>query len=85
MREYGSAWRRSGCFGVRILLRNRSSIFVLNLGSQVDRLMLTDPKAIKYILHSAGQHYPKTAEKTQLLKLIAGNGLGAVEGLQSFR
>ena len=47
--------------------------------------MLTDPKAIKYILHSAGHHYPKTAEKTQLLKLIAGNGIVAAEGLQPFR
>jgi cytochrome P450 len=47
--------------------------------------MLADPKAIKYILHSAGHHYPKTAEKAQLLKLIAGNGLAAVQGLQPFR
>jgi cytochrome P450 len=46
--------------------------------------MLADPKAIKYILHSAGHRYLKTAERAQILKLISGNGIAAVQGLQSF-
>ncbi|KAN0129562.1 cytochrome P450 [Lactarius tabidus] len=61
MREYGSAWRRAGCFGT-------------------DHLMLADPKAIKHILHSAGYHYPKAAERAQILNLVSGNGLATVQG-----
>jgi hypothetical protein len=45
--------------------------------------MLADPKAIKHILHSAGYHYPKSAERVQILKLMSGNGLSTVQGLHS--
>ncbi|KAF8267874.1 cytochrome P450 [Lactarius quietus] len=58
MREYGSAWRRAGCFSI-------------------DRLMLADPKAIKYILHSPGYRFHKAIAVTQLNKIVAGNGLVA--------
>jgi len=45
-----------------------------------DRLMLADPKAIKHVLHSAGYHYAKTVDRAQVLKLLIGNGIGAVQG-----
>ena len=45
--------------------------------------MLADPKAIKHILHSAGYHYPKAAERAQMIKLVTGHGLATVEGLHS--
>ncbi|KAN0129576.1 cytochrome P450 [Lactarius tabidus] len=61
MHEYGSAWRRTGCFGT-------------------DHLMLADPKAIKHILHPAGYHYPKAAERAHILKQVSGNGLVSAEG-----
>ncbi|KAH8998335.1 cytochrome P450 [Lactarius hatsudake] len=61
MREYGSAWRRTGCLGT-------------------DRLVLADPKALKHVLHSAGYHYPKTTDRTQVSRMVSGNGLVAAEG-----
>ncbi|KAI9446037.1 cytochrome P450 [Lactarius indigo] len=61
MREYGSAWRRTGCLGT-------------------DRLMLADPKGLKHILHSAGYHYPKTIERAQFSRLVAGNGIIVAQG-----
>ncbi|KAH9025548.1 cytochrome P450 [Lactarius hengduanensis] len=48
--------------------------------SQTDRLMVADPKASKHILHSAGYHYPKTIDRAQFIRLLAGNGLVAAEG-----
>jgi hypothetical protein len=46
--------------------------------------MLADPKAMKHILHSAGYHYPKSVERAQLNKVVAGNGIVAAQGLHSF-
>jgi cytochrome P450 len=45
-----------------------------------NRLMLADPKAIKHVMHSAGYHYPKAAERAQIMNLINGNGLSTVQG-----
>jgi hypothetical protein len=45
--------------------------------------MLADPKAIKHILHSAGYHYPKTVERTHLIKLVTGDGIVAAQGMHS--
>jgi cytochrome P450 len=38
---------------------------------------------MKHVLHSAGYHYPKSAERAQLIKVAAGNGLIAAQGLYS--
>ena len=46
--------------------------------------MLADPKAMKHVLHSAGYHFPKSIERAQLIKVAAGNGLIAAQGLYSF-
>jgi cytochrome P450 len=46
--------------------------------------MLADPKAIKHVMHSAGYHYPKAAERAQIMNLINGNGLSTVQGLHFF-
>ena len=46
--------------------------------------MLADPKAIKHVLHSAGYHYPKSVERTELSRILAGNGVPAAQGLHSF-
>ena len=42
--------------------------------------MLADPKAIKHVLHSAGYHFPKAAERAQIGKMVTGNGLASVQG-----
>ncbi|KAA1474646.1 cytochrome P450 [Dentipellis sp. KUC8613] len=56
MREYGSAWRISGCMGE-------------------DYLMLTDPKALQYILHTSGYRFPKRADNVEGTRLALGQGL----------
>ena len=85
MREYGTAWRRAGCFGVSFIsLSDRSSNLFTETEPQINGLTLADPKAIKHVLHSAGYHYPKSAERAQVNKLFAGNGLVASQGLHSF-
>jgi cytochrome P450 len=47
--------------------------------------MLADPKAMKHILHSAGYHYPKSVERAQLNKVVAGNGIVAAQGQDHHR
>ena len=42
--------------------------------------MLADPKGIKHVLHSAGYHFPKAAERNQILKMLTGNGITTVGG-----
>jgi hypothetical protein len=48
------------------------------------RLMVADPKAIKHILHTAGYHYPKPIMEAHLIKIVAGNGIVAAQGLHTF-
>ncbi|KAI0263454.1 cytochrome P450 [Gloeopeniophorella convolvens] len=40
-----------------------------------DHLMVADPKALQYILHGSGYHFPKRADVVQFYKMIAGRGL----------
>ncbi|KAI0263457.1 cytochrome P450 [Gloeopeniophorella convolvens] len=56
MRQYGSAWRIRGCYGV-------------------DHLMLADPKALQYILHTSGYRFPKRPEVIRFVELLMGKGL----------
>ena len=43
--------------------------------SKTEFLSLADPKALQYILHTSGYHYPKGRETTQGIKLIVGKGI----------
>jgi len=82
MREYGSAWRRTGCFGVS----TTSALFkpalrFLNLKIlQRDHLMLADPKALQHILHMTGYRYPKSVDRAHFNELVVGKGLVTVQG-----
>ncbi|TFY82541.1 hypothetical protein EWM64_g1476 [Hericium alpestre] len=49
-----------------------------NLGEDV--LMITDPKAIQYILHTSGYKYPKPEENRGFVRLIVGQGIIWAEG-----
>ncbi|KAI0263455.1 cytochrome P450 [Gloeopeniophorella convolvens] len=40
-----------------------------------DHLMIADPKAAQYILHTSGYHFPKKADQQQNTKMILGEGL----------
>jgi hypothetical protein len=42
---------------------------------KVDFLSLADPKALQYILHTSGYHYPKGPEITQAVEMLVGRGL----------
>ena len=43
--------------------------------SKTEFLSLADPKALQYVLHTSGYHYPKGRETTQSIKLIVGKGI----------
>ncbi|KAA1474645.1 cytochrome P450 [Dentipellis sp. KUC8613] len=40
-----------------------------------DQLMLTDPKALQYILHTSGYRWPKRADTNETTRLFLGQGL----------
>jgi hypothetical protein len=82
MREYGSAWRRTGCFGV-----STSALFLIPTlrflnpnKSQRDHLMLADPKALQHILHTTGYRYLKSVDRAHFNELVVGKGLVSVQG-----
>ena len=52
--------------------------------SKVNHLSLVDPKALQYILHTSGYHFPKVREDTQSTKLIIGQGVLVAHGPQIF-
>lgn len=52
--------------------------------SKTDYLSLADPKALQYVLHKSGYHYPKGREIRQTIKLILGQGILWVDGPQIF-
>ncbi|KAI9452155.1 cytochrome P450 [Russula earlei] len=41
----------------------------------VDHLSLADPKALQYVLHTCGYHFPKGRETTQAIKMTIGQGI----------
>ncbi|KAH9169311.1 cytochrome P450 [Lactarius sanguifluus] len=41
----------------------------------VNHLSVADPKALQYILHTSGYHFPKGKEVTQTIKLVLGQGV----------
>ncbi|KAI9446040.1 cytochrome P450 [Lactarius indigo] len=53
----------------------------LEAHSKVNLLSVVDPKALQYILHSSGYHFPKGKEATQSVKLIAGQGVVGAHGM----
>jgi hypothetical protein len=50
--------------------------------SKVDHLSIVDPKALQYILHTSGYHFPKGKEATQSIKLVLGQGVVWAHGPQ---
>jgi hypothetical protein len=83
MREYGSVWCRTGCFGVSTTntLFGNSTYFLLNSNeSQRDHLMVADPKALQYLLHMTGYRYPKSADRAHFNEIVVGKGLVSVQG-----
>ncbi|EIM91061.1 cytochrome P450 [Stereum hirsutum FP-91666 SS1] len=45
-----------------------------------DYLMLADPKACQYILHTSGYHYPKRKDNRAISRFVTGDGIIWVEG-----
>ncbi len=83
MREYGSVWCRTGCFGVSTtstLFENRTYFFLNSNESQRDHLMVADPKALQYLLHMTGYRYPKSADRAHFNEIVVGKGLVSVQG-----
>lgn len=42
---------------------------------KIDHLSLADPKALRYVLHTSGYHFPKGREVDQNIKLVLGTGI----------
>ncbi|PBK79070.1 cytochrome P450 [Armillaria gallica] len=45
-----------------------------------DVLMLSDPKALKYVLHTSGYQFPKSPDIVHLFGALIGSGLAVAEG-----
>ncbi|KAJ8518035.1 hypothetical protein ONZ45_g4850 [Pleurotus djamor] len=45
-----------------------------------DRLMISDPKALQYILHTSGYNFLKWPERTELSRILMGRGLLWADG-----
>ncbi|TFK25554.1 cytochrome P450 [Coprinopsis marcescibilis] len=45
-----------------------------------DRLMISDPKALQYIIHTSGYAYPKWPERTEISRVLMGRGLLWADG-----
>ncbi|KZV64469.1 cytochrome P450 [Peniophora sp. CONT] len=49
------------------------------------RLMVSDPKALQYILQTSGYRYPKRHDARAVLRMIVGHGIGGTNGEQHQR
>ncbi|KAI0253590.1 cytochrome P450 [Lactifluus subvellereus] len=45
-----------------------------------DRLVVADPKALQYILHTSGYNFPKTPDASHTIRMLTGNGIGCTKG-----
>ncbi|KAK7472961.1 hypothetical protein VKT23_001065 [Stygiomarasmius scandens] len=45
-----------------------------------DRLLISDPKALQYIMHTSGYAYPKWPERTEISRVLMGRGLLWADG-----
>ncbi|EAU91561.1 hypothetical protein CC1G_02050 [Coprinopsis cinerea okayama7 len=45
-----------------------------------DRLFISDPKALQYIIHTSGYAYPKWPERTEISRVLMGRGLLWADG-----
>jgi len=48
---------------------------------QEDRLFISDPKAIQYILQVSGYKWPKTSERRAASYMLSGKSITFAEGL----
>ena len=47
-------------------------------------MAVANPKALQYILHTSGYHFPKRADNLQITKLITGEGIAYANGKGKF-
>ncbi|KAE9410878.1 cytochrome P450 [Gymnopus androsaceus JB14] len=45
-----------------------------------DALMVADPRALQYVLHTSGYRFPKTKDSQQITRMISGRGILWAEG-----
>ncbi|EGO00602.1 hypothetical protein SERLA73DRAFT_104941 [Serpula lacrymans var. lacrymans S7.3] len=45
-----------------------------------DKLLVSDPKALQYVYQTCGYNFPKTPERRELSRLVAGRGLTWADG-----
>ncbi|KAF5345368.1 hypothetical protein D9758_008507 [Tetrapyrgos nigripes] len=45
-----------------------------------DRLLISDPKALQYIMHTSGYNFPKWPERTEISRVLMGRGLLWADG-----
>ncbi|KAI0269015.1 cytochrome P450 [Russula aff. rugulosa BPL654] len=45
-----------------------------------DRLMVADPKALQYILHTSGYNFPKSPDASHTIRMLTGDGVGSTQG-----
>ncbi len=43
--------------------------------------MLSDPKALKYVLHTSGYQFPKSPDHVHLVAALIGPGVAVAEGM----
>ncbi|KAF5382271.1 hypothetical protein D9757_008951 [Collybiopsis confluens] len=63
--EYGTAFRANSYFSTP---------------KQEDMLMISDPRALQYILHTSGYRFPKTQDMKQVSSFLLGHGIVNVDG-----
>lgn len=47
---------------------------------QENRLMVADPKALQYILHTSGYNFPKAPDASHTIRMLTGDGVGCTKG-----
>jgi hypothetical protein len=43
-------------------------------------LVVADPKALQYILHTSGYNFPKTPDASHTIRMLTGDGVGCTKG-----
>lgn len=91
--EYGGVVRIKGAFGVSFF-HAYQPVFAERI-SQEDRLLISDPKALQYILHTSGKkarvyqlivlifegyNFLKWPERTEISRVLMGRGLLWADG-----
>jgi cytochrome P450 len=46
-------------------------------------LIVADPKALQYILHTSGYNFPKSPDASHIIRMLTGDGVGSTKGKSS--